>query len=255
MLTMSCRSRNKTEVPAILRRHFESAEDVLEEHNYPLLELDAPAVCADRLDYGIRDSYAFGFLTLEEARSIAKDLRVSSEGKFAFASQKWAKCLSVAYMKSDEFAWSNPRHGVLYEYAVSRVGQTVQYASLSMCAQADTIKYAYSKGLLKKQDLWIGGDELFWKTMVRSPDIEIARLASKVSAQVTVAEVAEDVAAEDEETYSQTPKVRTIDPDVLLQDPAAEYKTLSQLDQDYHQQRQAYIKSKTGTKLYKVFHA
>jgi len=228
---------NKTEVPAILRRHFESAEDVLEEHNYPLLELDAPAVCADRLDYGIRDSYAFGFLTLEEARGIAKDLRVSSEGRFAFASVKWAKCLSIAYMKSDEYAWSNPRHGVLYEYA------------------ADTIKYAYSQGLLKKQDLWIGGDELFWKTMVRSPDGEIARLASKVTAEVDVVEIAnnDDMAAED--TYSQEPKVRTIDPDVLLGDHSdVEFKTLSQIDEDYYRQRQAYIDMKTGLKSYKVFH-
>lgn len=37
--------RNTTTIPDILKRHGLIAEDVLEEKNYPLLELDAPAVC------------------------------------------------------------------------------------------------------------------------------------------------------------------------------------------------------------------
>ena len=111
--------RNTTTIPAILSKHGLIPEDIFEEANYPLLELPAPAVCADRLDYGIRDSLSFGFLTLSEAKSIAQDLRVSSEGRFCFKSLKWARKLSEAYMQSDEFAWSNPLHSVLYTYAVS----------------------------------------------------------------------------------------------------------------------------------------
>ena len=112
-------SRNETAIPFILTKHGFNAEEVLDEVNYPLLELDAPAICADRLDYGIRDSLSFGHLTLEEASSIQKDLTVSNKQCFAFKSAKWAKSLCLAYIQSDNSAWSNEVHSVLYQYAVS----------------------------------------------------------------------------------------------------------------------------------------
>ena len=111
-------NRNDTAIPSILTKHGFDAAEVLDEVNYPLLELDAPAICADRLDYGIRDSLSFGFLTLEEASAIQKDLAVSNKQCFAFRNGKWAKTLSLAYMKSDNSAWSNETHSVLYQYAV-----------------------------------------------------------------------------------------------------------------------------------------
>lgn len=108
-----------TSIPTILTKHGLDPEYVLEEENFPLLELPAPAICADRLDYGIRDAHSFNLLTLEEARSVSADLRSSKEGKFCFKSLKWAKKLAEAYMKADEYAWSNPTHSLLYSYAVS----------------------------------------------------------------------------------------------------------------------------------------
>jgi HD superfamily phosphohydrolase len=108
-----------TTIPHILRKHGLDPECVLEEANFPLLELDAPAVCADRLDYGIRDAHSFGFTTAEEARNISADLVPSKEGRFCFKSVKWARKLAETYMQADEYAWSNPNHSLLYQYAVS----------------------------------------------------------------------------------------------------------------------------------------
>lgn len=110
--------RNETAIPSILTRHGFNAEEVLDEVNYPLLELDAPAICADRLDYGIRDSHSFGFLTLQEAAAIQKDLTVSNKQCFAFKSADYAKKLCLAYMQSDNAAWSNEQHSALYQFAV-----------------------------------------------------------------------------------------------------------------------------------------
>jgi hypothetical protein len=73
-----------TTIPHILRKHGLDPECVLEEANFPLLELDAPAVCADRLDYGIRDAHSFGFTTAEEARNIYQQiLCLVKKGDFA----------------------------------------------------------------------------------------------------------------------------------------------------------------------------
>lgn len=112
--------RNETAVPTILTRHGLNAEEVLDEVNFPLLELDAPAICADRLDYGIRDSLSFGFLNLADASAIQKDLTVSQKGCFAFKNVEWARKLCLAYIQSDNAAWSNERHSGLYQFAVSK---------------------------------------------------------------------------------------------------------------------------------------
>lgn len=110
---------NTTAIPDILRKHGLIPEDILEESNYPLLELDSPALCADRTDYGIRDSLAFKITSTEEARSISKEITASREGRLCFKSLKWAKRHAEAYMEADAFAWSHPAHSVLYSYAVS----------------------------------------------------------------------------------------------------------------------------------------
>lgn len=50
-----------TNIPAILDA-FGVSRRVLHEENYTLLELPSPRLCADRTDYALRDSVAFGIL-------------------------------------------------------------------------------------------------------------------------------------------------------------------------------------------------
>lgn len=230
---------NTTTVPDILTKHGLIAEDVLEESNYPLLELDSPAICADRGDYGIRDSLAFGITTLDEARSISRDLVASREGRLCFKSSRWAKRHAEAYMEADAFAWSHPAHSILYAYA------------------ADTIRLAHSTGRMKKCDLWDGeGDEVFWHGMTESADPQIRKLASRVKPSVRVEEIS---AGEYEEgrpdSYYKTKntKARTIDPDVLQ--PDGSVKRLSQLSEEYRLSREAYLKQKSGVHYYRVLGA
>jgi len=54
-----------TELPALLKRHgfrVEGVGSVFDEEAYRLVEMPAPNLCADRLDYGLRDAVAFGKL-------------------------------------------------------------------------------------------------------------------------------------------------------------------------------------------------
>lgn len=211
------------------------AEDVLDERNYPLLELDAPAVSSDRLDYGIRDSLSFGFLTLTEARSISRDLTPSRNGRFCFKSIQWAKKLSEAYMQSDEYAWSNPKHSLLYDYA------------------ADTIRLAHATDEMEKSELWEDeGDDAFWRKMTESSSEDVRRLASRVTKRTQVEEIA---ASEYDETrrdqyMEATTKVRTIDPDV--QQPDGSVMRLTLLSEEYRLAREAYLEHKSGSHYYRV---
>lgn len=226
-----------TPIPDILSRHGLDPEEVLEESNYPLLELDPPAVCADRLDYGIRDSVSFGFLSPEEATGIQRDLRVSRDGTFCFASVACAKRLSEAYIQSDAYAWSNEVHGVLYTWA------------------ADTIRQAHALGLMKKADLWLaGGDDDFWKRMTHSASPEICALAAKVHKGVEVKQTTPEEYVEGKD-LKWTDKIRTLDPDVLVDAASGETRRLTELSAEYAEHRRSYLARKEGEKCWRITRA
>lgn len=46
---------NKTEIPKILEKHNIDEERILNEKNFPLLEKKSPDICADRIDYSLRE--------------------------------------------------------------------------------------------------------------------------------------------------------------------------------------------------------
>ena len=50
----------RTDLPAVLARHGYDWHAFLDEEAYPLLEQPAPALCADRLDYFLRDALDLG---------------------------------------------------------------------------------------------------------------------------------------------------------------------------------------------------
>ena len=44
-----------TDIPAILREHTVLLKSVISYHNYPLIDTDIPDLCADRVDYSLRE--------------------------------------------------------------------------------------------------------------------------------------------------------------------------------------------------------
>jgi HD superfamily phosphohydrolase len=65
-----------SEVPGILARHGLDPDHVLAPHGWPLLDRPAPALCADRIDYALRDAVADGLVTVAQARTFLDDLVV-----------------------------------------------------------------------------------------------------------------------------------------------------------------------------------
>lgn len=59
-----------TDIPQILTRYGFDPHTVCNEDNFSLLERDAPKLCADRCDYGVRDAHAFGLLSLKQAQDV-----------------------------------------------------------------------------------------------------------------------------------------------------------------------------------------
>lgn len=78
-----------SEIPAILAKYGYNYEDILlDDSKWTLLERSAPELCADRVDYTLRDMYTYGYVSLEEVHSFLEDV-IAVDGKWLFKVSKW----------------------------------------------------------------------------------------------------------------------------------------------------------------------
>lgn len=66
----------KSEIPAILRKYNLVPNNLFEDANFPLKEKKLPDLCADRIDYLLRDSLGHELLTKEEVNYFLHNLTV-----------------------------------------------------------------------------------------------------------------------------------------------------------------------------------
>jgi hypothetical protein len=97
-----------TDLPAILAAHGYDWTDFLHEASFPLLEQPSPRLCADRLDYFLRDS-------LEAAR--------------------W---LAYTYMAADDASWANFREVGLYEVTARALRTALRVGAMTQTDLWDT---------------------------------------------------------------------------------------------------------------------
>ena len=71
-----------SDVPAILRRHDKDWHAFMDEDEFSILEQPSPALCADRLDYFLRDLEFLKLANREEIRAAIESLKVV-EGQIA----------------------------------------------------------------------------------------------------------------------------------------------------------------------------
>jgi HD superfamily phosphohydrolase len=207
----------RSDLPAVLGRHGYDWRELIREEDFPLLEQPAPALCADRLDYFLRDSLEFHLSTPERIQEILDHLTVWHQ-RIVVDDLDVARWLARTYIACDQASWANFREVGLYEVT------------------AQAIRTALRLGAISEADFW-GTDEELWARLHRSADAELRRQLALVSAGTQF--IWDDAAP----TFRVSTKVRTIDPAVLLDGQA---RPLSDLDSQFAAYRQEYLESKRG---------
>ncbi|EFP76812.2 hypothetical protein PGT21_009028 [Puccinia graminis f. sp. tritici] len=232
---------DKTQIPNVLQKHGFDPERVFEEKLFPLLELPSPEICADRLDYALRDSVSFGYLALKDAQEIYRST-ISIDGKMVLSSTEAAKQLAEAYLMSDQKVWADGAQSYLYKLA------------------ADAIRLSLKEGTITKEALWTCGDQAFWDLLVENASAQVKKIVEQVNCRCTLIETNEQVApVGGSEEHSGQPtsaseeeappaerctlkiRVRTIDPPVKT---AEGIQPLSALDPSFGHRRLDYIRSR-----------
>ncbi|RYP12030.1 hypothetical protein DL765_007509 [Monosporascus sp. GIB2] len=207
-----------TEIPAILTRHGFRDLKPLEEELYPLVEMPSPHLCADRLDYALRDTVSFGHVRLEDAQRILASLKAmpsptSQHRLLVLRDEQLALLLGRGYMACDRDVWGNPAHADLYTRT------------------AQLMKSLIKGGCVLEEELWTLSDEAFWSKMRQEVDHVGREAMNKLES--------EGLPDETGLPLSRNAKVRTLDPDICVS--PGEAKPLSALVPEYAAERRQYI--------------
>ncbi|HDR8064729.1 HD domain-containing protein [Bacillus thuringiensis] len=182
-----------SEIPAILVKHGYNYEDILlDDSKWTLLERSAPELCADRVDYTLRDMYTYGYISLEEVHSFLEDV-IEVEGKMVLQSIEIVEWFTETY----------------YKEVIDFFMEPMNIYGNDMLAK--TIKVALHKRIIHADDFLLEDDELISK-LQQCNDPEVEALLSKVHPNVKVKEDRNDY------DLHQKNKVRLIDPPLLRED-------------------------------------
>ncbi len=207
----------KTDVPRLLERHGYEWLDFVDETAYPLLEQPSPRLCADRLDYFLRDSIPLGLATDHEVQAALGELIVT-HGRIGVKGLETARWMGYTFMEADESSWANFREVGLYELT------------------ARAIKRALHLGVVSESDFWLTDREV-WGRLQAEQDPQLQSLLKLIAPATRFRW------DEDRPTFRVSTKLRAIDPDVAVN---GGLRPLSTLDQRFAQQRRAYLARKRG---------
>ncbi|GHU00989.1 hypothetical protein FACS1894186_2850 [Alphaproteobacteria bacterium] len=149
-----------SEFAAVLARHGIAVEEVADESRYGLLESALPDICADRIDYALRQWADFPRAELPADASparLAEALRVA-DGRFVFRAAESAGEFASAFNRMSQVLWAS-------------FGATAALLTTARC-----LRRALALGLMTRGDLYRMGDMEASALMEASPDPELRRL-------------------------------------------------------------------------------
>lgn len=192
-----------SEIPAILAKHGYNYEDILlDDSKWTLLERSAPELCADRVDYTLRDMYTYGYISLEEVHSFLEDV-IEVDGKMVLQNIEIAEWFTETY----------------YKEVIDFFMEPMNIYGNDMLAK--TLKVALHKRIIHADDFLLEDEELISK-LQQCNDPEVEALLSKVHQNVKVKEDRNDY------DLHQKNKVRLIDPLLLREGKIVQSSVVSE---------------------------
>lgn len=129
-----------SEIPMILKKYGYDYKEILEdETKWTILEKSAPSLCADRIDYTLRDMFHYGFISMEEINEFIKSLKVIN-GEIVITSIDKAEWFVESYYKEVIVFFMNP----LNVYSSDRLAKALRLSlSLNELTFDDLLKTDY----------------------------------------------------------------------------------------------------------------
>ncbi|MDO8592908.1 MAG: HD domain-containing protein [bacterium] len=153
----------KTDIPKILKKHGFDLKYILDDKNFPLKEKTIPDLCADRIDYILREAVIFEELSSRQAQELLNNLLALNNG--------WVfKNFAAAKKYAELFFTMNTRYySSLFPTAVMflTAGGLLKYALQKKYLNHNDL-YSTDSAVLKKIKKFLNRDQhlrLLWRRM------------------------------------------------------------------------------------------
>lgn len=160
---------SQSELPAILLKYGLNPERIADYETFTLLEQPAPELCADRIDYSLREFSRWA--DPEGVPLMVVVLRVR-DGRIVFGNRETAERFAQIYLKCQMEHWACPDTVIRYEL----LGRAV--------------KRAIALGTLTREDLFTLQDREALERLHNSHDVEIGRILDLLNGAVQLEHLA-----------------------------------------------------------------
>lgn len=132
---------SNSQIPKILKKNGYSYKDILEdETKWTILEKDAPKLCADRIDYILRDMYRYGYTNKSEIDLFTSELYVVN-GEIVVKSVDRAKWFLDLYYKEVVDFFMEP----INVYSYNKLSKSIKIAMENNELTMEDILKAYEE--------------------------------------------------------------------------------------------------------------
>lgn len=153
----------KSSIKNILAKYNIDVEYIIDDKNFPLKENNIPDICADRIDYSLRDGLRFDMASKENVDYFLEHLSAEN-GKWIFDDFPSAEKFAHYFDKLNRFHWSSYKTGAMYR------------------SLGDYLKHALAKGYINKDDLYTTDDQVLGKIVEHfKEDPELQRLFARLN--------------------------------------------------------------------------
>ncbi|HEX8598064.1 MAG TPA: HD domain-containing protein [Chloroflexia bacterium] len=159
-------------VPAILERHRVGLHAALEPDNYPLLEMPLPDLCADRIDYSLRDLHNDGKISTDDASRFLGHLLPTTTG-ILVDDMEAAEWFARLFREASDLYWTGPMQAGAY------------------WALAEAVRRGYATGGFTDDDLF-STDAKAMSRLQNLDDAEVQAYLSLLAPGTHFYEVADD---------------------------------------------------------------
>ncbi|MBI5071760.1 HD domain-containing protein [Candidatus Falkowbacteria bacterium] len=154
-----------SDIPKILEKYGLNVDQILDDKNFPLKEKKLPDLCADRIDYFLRDGMDIGVIDNKTAENFLNQLQAENDIWFFDNLEIAKECVKVFCTLNNEYYAS---------FSPARM-----FASVGGC-----VKYALEKGYLEKADLFTTDDEAVAKIKNHLDDEKLKLLFARMNNEI-----------------------------------------------------------------------
>lgn len=152
----------KTSIPKILKKYGFNSPYILNDKNFPLKEKLLPDLCADRIDYILREGIIFKEITPAEAGDVLNNLAVKNN-RWIFKNLRIAKKFARLFFKMNRDYFSGFPAAIMFR----AVGDCLKYALCKKYITASDL-YTTDKLIIEKIKKYLKKDnylDLLWQRM------------------------------------------------------------------------------------------